>query len=196
MKNLLTKGAIAETPHKRRLFHSLQKGWNFRTRDRLEFPEQVRGKLSFSDGKHSLFKVSTSKGRLYDHPGSERRLFVSSSPQGLSKVPSIPLEKQMLRLQGLWFGLNTAPRIFTKLLKPVAALLLKGGVRMVLYLDDFLILGSTFQEAQSHSAMAVSLLESLGFAVNLEKSCLVPTQILTFLGFVIDSTVEALSLPQ
>ena len=98
--------------------------------------------------------------------------------------------------QGLCFGLNTAPRIFTKLLKLVAAFLCKRGVRMILYLDDFLILGSTYQEAQSHTAMAVSLLESLGFTVNLEKSCLIPTQIITFLGFVIDSTVEALSLPQ
>ena len=95
--------------------------------------------------------------------------------------------------QGLCFGLNTVPRIFTKLLKPVAAFLRK---RMILHLDDFLILGSTYQEAQSHTAMAVSLLESLGFTVNLEKSCLIPTQIITFLGFVIDSTVEALSLPQ
>ena len=44
--------------------------------------------------------------------------------------------------------------------------------------------------------MAVSLLESLGFTVNLEKSCLILTQIIRFLGFVMDSTVEALSLPQ
>ena len=98
--------------------------------------------------------------------------------------------------QGLCFGLNTAPRIFTKLLKPVAAFLRKQGVRMILYLDDFLILGSTYQEAQSHTAMAVTLLESLGFTINQEKSCLIPTQIITFLGFVIDSTVETLSLPQ
>ena len=98
--------------------------------------------------------------------------------------------------QGLCFGLNTAPRIFTKLLKPVAAFLRKRGVRMILYLDDFLILGSTYQEAQSHTALAVSLLESLGFTINREKSRLIPTQIITFLGFVIDSTVETLSLPQ
>ena len=65
---------------------------------------------------------------------------------------------------------------------------------MTLYLDDVLITGSTYQEAQGHTA--VSLLESLGFTVNLEKSCLIPTQIITFLGYVIDSTVEALSLPQ
>ena len=97
---------------------------------------------------------------------------------------------------GFCFGLNTAPRIFTRLLKPVAAFLRKQGVRVILYLDDFLILGSTYQEVQSHTAMAVFLLEREGFTVNLEKSCLIPTQIITFLGFVIDSTVEALSLPQ
>ena len=44
--------------------------------------------------------------------------------------------------------------------------------------------------------MAVSLMESLGSTINLEKSCLILTQIITFLGFVINSTVEALSLPQ
>ena len=98
--------------------------------------------------------------------------------------------------QGLRFGLNTAPRIFNKPLKPVAAFLRKRGVRMILYLYDFLILGSSYQAAQSHTAMAVSLLESLGFTVDLEKSSLIPSQIITFLGFVIDSTVEALSLPQ
>ena len=83
-----------------------------------------------------------------------------------------------------------------KFYKPVAAFLRKLGVCMILYLDDFLILGSTYQEAQSHIAMAVSLLESLGFTVNLEKSCLILTQIITFLGFVMDSTVEPLSLSQ
>ena len=44
--------------------------------------------------------------------------------------------------------------------------------------------------------MAVTLLELLGFNVNREKSCLIPTQVITFLGFVIDSTVETLSLPE
>ena len=103
-------GYCRNPPHKRRFLQSFvpspQEGWNFSTCDRLEFPERVRGKLSLPDGKHSLFKVSTSKGRLYDHPGSERRLFVSPSPQGLSKVSSISLEKQMLRLSRPLFWLK------------------------------------------------------------------------------------------
>ena len=98
--------------------------------------------------------------------------------------------------QGLCFGRNTGPRVFTKLLKPIAAYLRNQGVRMILYLDDFLILGSSYQEVQRNMIMAVTLLESLGFTVNREKSRLIPTQVLTFLGFVINSTLETLSLPE
>ena len=45
--------------------------------------------------------------------------------------------------QGLPFGLNTAPRVFTKLIKPIAAYLRKRGIRIIVYIDDFLILGSS-----------------------------------------------------
>ena len=41
----------------------------------------------------------------------------------------------------------------------------------------------------------VTLLELSDLKVNREKSCLIPTQDITFPGFVIDSTVEALCLP-
>ena len=103
-------GHCRNTPHKRGFLQSFvpspQKGWNFSTCDRLEFPEQVCGKLTLPDGKHSLPKVSTSKGRLYDHSGSERCLSVSPSPQGLTKVSSIPLERQMLRLPRPLFWLK------------------------------------------------------------------------------------------
>ena len=98
--------------------------------------------------------------------------------------------------QGLCFGLNTAPRVFTKLLKPIAAYLCKRDVRMILYLDDFLILGSSYQEVQRNTIMAVTLLDNLGFTVNREKSHLILTQVITFLGFVINFTLETLSLAE
>ena len=89
------------------------------------------------------------KGRLYDHPRFERCLPVSSSPQGLSKVPTFLLERQILCLPRPLFWLKYHSKVFfTKLLKPVAAHLRKQGVRMILDLDVFLILGSPYQEVQ------------------------------------------------
>ena len=106
-------GHCRNPPNKRRFLQSLvpspQKGWNLLTCVRLEFPEQFRGKLSLPDGKHSLLKVSTSKRQLYDHSGSERRLFVRSSPQGLSEVPSTSLRTKLMLL----LPVNQCPRRFS-----------------------------------------------------------------------------------
>lgn len=59
---------------------------------------------------------------------------------------TVPLEKQTLCLSRPLFGLKTAPRVLTKLLKPVVAYFRKWGVRVMLYLDDFLILVLLFRK--------------------------------------------------
>ena len=68
------------------------------------------------------------------------------------------------------FGLATAPRVFTKLLKPVLAHLRAKGLRLVAYLDDILITGKNRAEAEKAYHQAKQLLEDLGFVINLEKS--------------------------
>ena len=47
------------------------------------------------------------------------------------------------------FGLSAAPRVFTKVLKPVLAALRAAGICLVAYLDDFLIIGKTKKEAEA-----------------------------------------------
>ena len=105
------------------------------------------------------------------------------------KVPTFLLERQILCLPRplFWLKFHSKGFFFTKLLKPVAAHLRKRGVRMILDLDAFFIVGSSYQE---DSAIAIALLANLGFTVNREKSCLIPTQLITFLGFVIDSSAD------
>ena len=46
----------------------------------------------------------------------------------------------LYEFQCLPFGLSSAPRVFTKLLKPVVALLRRRGIRCILFLDDMLIM--------------------------------------------------------
>ncbi len=48
----------------------------------------------------------------------------------------------------LAFGLSSAPWIFTKILKPVITCLRKQGVRLIIYLDDILLLNSCKEGAR------------------------------------------------
>jgi hypothetical protein len=101
----------------------------------------------------------------------------------------------MLEFACLPFGLATAPRVFTKLMKPVVALLRQWGIRLIIYLDDILIMAESQDLVLHQAASTLNLLESLGFLVNYKKSQLVPSQQLEFLGLLIDSRGLTLQLP-
>ena len=93
------------------------------------------------------------------------------------------------------FGLAAAPRLFTKMLKPVVALLRRAGIRLIIYLDDLLFMNQSKEGLGLDMVTARYLLENLGFVINLEKSCFVLTQNMEFLGFVVNTQVMTLLLP-
>lgn len=94
------------------------------------------------------------------------------------------------------FGLASAPRIFTKLMKPVVALLRRSGIRLIIYLDDILFMNQTPMALRRDISTALHLLENLGFIINMTKSQLDPTQTLEFLGFLVNTRDMTLVLPQ
>ncbi|XP_018496867.1 uncharacterized protein LOC108864903 [Galendromus occidentalis] len=93
------------------------------------------------------------------------------------------------------FGLKTSPRVFTKMLKPVASKLRQQGVVVIVYLDDFLLMADSPARLADHVTTTTDLLTSLGYTVNFEKSALSPSQRVTYLGYEIDSTTMQLSVP-
>ena len=93
------------------------------------------------------------------------------------------------------FGLASAPWVFTKTLKPVVALCRELGVRLVIYIDDILVMAESREKAEDQASGLTYLLQCLGFTVNMTKSILIPTQSLEFLGFSVDSRTMELSLP-
>lgn len=56
-----------------------------------------------------------------------------------------------------------------------------------MYLDDMLVMAQSGEELQRQLRQITSLLELLGFVVNKEKSQLIPTQAIHYLGFLVDS---------
>ena len=84
-------------------------------------------------------------------------------------------------------GLSSAPRIFTKLLKPVYATLHNLGHLCLGYIDDSYLQGDTSAECHENVKTTASLFKRLGFHLHPDKSVTTPTQKLVFLGFILDS---------
>ena len=94
------------------------------------------------------------------------------------------------------FCLNCAPWVFTKILKPIISFLRKQGVRLIIYLDDMLILSESRSNAIVNFRLVIDTLNFAGFLINWEKTISVPSHQIEFLGVIIDSEQLTLSLKQ
>jgi hypothetical protein len=80
----------------------------------------------------------------------------------------------------LCFGPTSAPRVFTKIVSVVAAILRAQSIRVAIYLDDWLVVNQNKQHLILDREKCLNLLVSLGFIINNQKSCLVPSQKITY----------------
>ena len=120
-------------------------------------------------------------------------------------IPIFSLYRKYLRL--IWksqryestclpFGYSLAPRVFTKVFKPIISHLRLHRLRIIIFLDDILLVASSKQECIDHLQLLRQLITDLEFIVNDKKSQLEKSTKLTFLGFIIDSLDMKLYLPQ
>lgn len=93
-------------------------------------------------------------------------------------------------------GLASIPRIFTKLLKPVFNVFRQKSYLSSSYTDDCHLQGASYGECYENVLETVMLLRELGFPIHKEKSALVPSQVLTCLGFVLNSITMTVQLTE
>ena len=67
----------------------------------------------------------------------------------------------------LCFGLSPAPLVFTKLLKVPMSLLRKLNVRIIIYLDDMLLMASSLEDLLMARDTLIFILQHLGFLINI-----------------------------
>ncbi len=105
-------------------------------------------------------------------------------------------EGQAYQYKVLPFGLSLSPRVFTKVVEAALVPLREQGVRILNYLDDWLILAQSRKQLSAHRDLVLKHLSLLGLRVNWEKSKLVPTQRISFLGMEFDSVNQTARLTQ
>ena len=84
-------------------------------------------------------------------------------------------------------GLSTASRIFTKVLKPVFSTLRKIGHTNVAYIDDSLLQSESYEACKRNIQDTMNLVDSVGLTIHPEKSIIIPTQCIEFVGFILNS---------
>ncbi len=104
-------------------------------------------------------------------------------------------QRRHFQMTTMGFGLSCAPRVFTKVIKVVVKELRRRGLRLAVYLDDFLLLSRTEAEARAQRDVTIDLLFKLGFGINQEKSMLQPAQRVVFLGMELVSTDMLICVP-
>ena len=93
------------------------------------------------------------------------------------------------------FGLNIAPKVFTKLVAKVLRELRSRGVQIAAYLDDWIVWASSPDECLAMAKITIEFLEELSFRMNVKKSRLVPAQSFQWLGLQWDLVSHKLSIP-
>ena len=96
-------------------------------------------------------------------------------------------EGTVYQFQALCFGLSTAPQVFTRVFAVVSVWAHSYGIRLLCYLDDWLVRSSSEREAKQAVQSLLLLCHTLGIVINEKKSDLMPSQTTKYLGMTIDT---------
>lgn len=95
---------------------------------------------------------------------------------------------------GMVFGWRPAPAVFTRILRGPMKILRSLGIRVVIYLDDLLLMAPRRLILQ-HGKIILDLFCRLGFHFNLAKCRLQPFQFGVYLGLGVDSVARMFYVP-
>ncbi len=133
-------------------------------------------------------RVSDQVRGLVCHDRSKRRILPYLHPSQSQEVPEVCFQGQSLPISGSSLRPSTHTPYFHEVCDAALAPLRLQGIRILNYIDDWLILAHSEQMAVRHRDVVLAHMKELGLRLNAKKSVLSPLQRTTYLGVVWDST--------
>ena len=114
-----------------------------------------------------------------------------------SRMCGIQWRGRHYRYTVLPFGCSLSPITFTKVVREMVKALRRQGVRVVAYLDDFLAMFRSREEAiRVRDHIILPTLLRLGFITEDSKSVWEPTRRLEMLGLILDTEAAVVEIPE
>ena len=161
----------------------IKEGWGQQTSNKFETSEQFHPIPAFQNGGTEFTTKYAPEGRLHVQAGPKRCLLLCSSKKGIKEICTVPVGKDTLRVPlSLFWSRSSSSNIYQNL-EGTISLLRRLQIRVIIYLDDMLLMSQTLEELLMSRDTIIFLLTQLGFVINLKKSILVAVQQIEFLGF-------------
>ncbi|XP_015113976.1 uncharacterized protein LOC107039051 [Diachasma alloeum] len=139
----------------------------------------------FLQGYDFMTRIDISQGYVHVLIAESHRQFVL-----------LVYNEELLQMTSLPCSLSSAPHTFAMISNWVAEIFRLRGMRVIVYLDDFLLACQSHSRLVSQTQGTVDLLTHLGWIVNLDKCSLSSNQRTDFLGFTWDTQLNQVSLPE
>ena len=140
-----------------------QEEWGTQANLELTIPQPVCPTSPFQNEGAHLLKGMLQQGDWLTKIDLKKAYYALPIHFGSQYLLSFMWNEKLFHFTCLPFGLSCAPQVFTKMLKPVVALLRGTGVRLIAYIDDILMMSSSKAMSHHHTFLALDCLESLGF---------------------------------
>ena len=150
-------------------------------------PQSLRGCVTLPDGDHSVSPSFRPSGRLDGLHRSSGSLLAGFGTSGIASLPPLCGPWPSISVQSVVFRPIHGPKVFTRVMAPVFVILHSLGICMRRYLDDWLVQSSSRESLLQDLQVVLDLCRELGIVVNPEKSNLVPSQVVLYLGVVLNT---------
>ena len=159
----------------------IKEGWGQQTSNKFETSEKFYPIPAFQNGGTEFTTKYAPEGRVNVQAGPKRRLLSGCSKKGIKKICMVSVGRDTLRVPFSLFSSRSSS--FTKILKVPISLLRSLQIRVIIYLNNMLLMSQTLEELLMSRDRIIFLLTKFGSVINLKKCILVSVQQIEFLGY-------------